>query len=59
VIDSSRRFLRTDDGQDVVEYGLLVATVAIVVLLGTAAFGSAITSWFTRLPARITTTGTV
>jgi pilus assembly protein Flp/PilA len=55
---SCRRFLRKEDGQDVAEYGLLVATVAIVVLLGTAAFGTAVTTWFTGLPARITTTGT-
>jgi len=50
--------MREEDGQDVAEYGLLVATVAIVVLLGTAAFGSAVTTWFTGLPSRITITGT-
>ena len=26
------RFIREEDGQDVVEYGLLIATIAIVVL---------------------------
>ena len=55
----TRRFLRNEDGQDVVEYGLLISTVAIVVLLATAGFGSAVTTWFTGLPSRITTTGTV
>jgi Flp pilus assembly pilin Flp len=48
--------LREEDAQDVVEYGLLIATVAIVVLLATAAFGSQIQAWFVGLTARITTT---
>ena len=28
------QFLHEEDGQDVVEYGLLIATIAIVVLVG-------------------------
>ena len=47
-----------EDGQDVVEYGLMIATVAIVVLIGTAAFGAQIRPWFESLAARITTVGT-
>jgi Flp pilus assembly pilin Flp len=54
----ARQFLNEDDGQDVVEYGLLIATIAIVVLLATAAFGSNIGLWFNTLAGRITTTGT-
>ncbi len=50
------RVLREDEAQDVVEYGLLIATVAIVVLLATAAFGTQIQIWFTGLTGRITTT---
>lgn len=53
-----RHFFFDEEGQDVVEYGLLIATTAVVVLLGTAAFGSAVMGWFTGLPSRITTTGT-
>lgn len=53
-----RQFLREEDGQDVVEYGLLIATIAIVVLVATQLFGSAIKDWFGRLAGRITTTGT-
>ncbi len=44
--------------QDVVEYGLLIATIVVVVLIGTAAFGSQIMPWFASLAGRITTTGT-
>ena len=49
---------RDDDGQDAVEYGLIIATVAIVILLATTAFGGAIHDWFIGLTGRITTTGT-
>jgi pilus assembly protein Flp/PilA len=52
------RFLREERGQDVVEYGLLIATMAIVVLIGVGVFGSNINAWFQNLAGRITTTGT-
>ena len=57
-MESVRRFIREDDGQDVVEYGLLIATIAIVVLIGVGVFGSQINTWFQHLSARITTVGT-
>jgi len=53
-----RQFVRDEEGQDVVEYGLLIATIAIVVLIGVGIFGSNINSWFLTLAGRITTTGT-
>lgn len=52
------QFVRDDSGQDVVEYGLLIATIAIVVLIGVGIFGSHINTWFQNLAGRITTTGT-
>jgi pilus assembly protein Flp/PilA len=45
-------------GQDVVEYGLLIATIAVVVLIGITAFGNQIQPWFASLAGRITTVGT-
>jgi pilus assembly protein Flp/PilA len=51
-------FIRDDSGQDVVEYGLLIATIAIVVLIGVGIFGSSINTWFQSLAGRITTVGT-
>jgi pilus assembly protein Flp/PilA len=51
-------FLRDESGQDVVEYGLLIATIAIVVLIGIGIFGNQINLWFQSLAGRITTTGT-
>jgi pilus assembly protein Flp/PilA len=52
------QFLGDEDGQDVVEYGLLIATIAIVVLVGVGIFGTNINSWFQNLAGRITTVGT-
>jgi len=52
------RFVADESGQDVVEYGLLIATIAIVVLIGVGFFGSNINAWFQNLAGRITTTGT-
>jgi Flp pilus assembly pilin Flp len=49
---------RDESGQDVVEYGLIVATIAMVVLIGTMAFGNQIRPWFEHLAGMITTTGT-
>jgi Flp pilus assembly pilin Flp len=49
---------QAEDGQDVVEYGILIATIVIVVLLAIGAFGAQIESWFSTLAGRITTTGT-
>jgi pilus assembly protein Flp/PilA len=53
-----REFLSDEEGQDVVEYGLLIATIAIVVLAAVGLFGDAIRQWFNTLANRITTTGT-
>ena len=51
-------FLTDESGQDVVDYGLLIATIAIVVLIGVGIFGNNINTWFQNLAGRITTTGT-
>lgn len=45
-------------GQDVVEYGLLIASIAVIVLIGIVTFGAQIEPWFAQLAGRITTTGT-
>ena len=50
-----QQFIREEDGQDVVEYGLLIATIAIVVLVGISFFGTNISAWFASLANRITT----
>jgi Flp pilus assembly pilin Flp len=57
-MDFVAHFIREEDGQDVVEYGLLIATIAIVVLIGIGFFGRGVEGWFQSLAGRITTTGT-
>ena len=44
--------------QNVIEYGIIIATIAVVVLLGVTAFGNQITPWFRQLAGHITTVGT-
>ena len=45
-------------GQNVVEYGLLIGSIVVVVLLGVGKFGSLIEPWFAALAGHITTVGT-
>lgn len=40
-----------------VEYGLLIATIALVVLLGSKLYGNTLAEWLGRLAAHIVTTG--
>ncbi len=58
LLDNIRDFGTDERAQDVVEYGMLIATIAMVVLLGVAAFGNEIRPWFEQLAGRITTVGT-
>jgi cation transport ATPase len=44
--------------QNTVEYGLIIATIVVVVLLGIAAFGQLIEPWFATFAGRIITLGT-
>jgi len=41
-----RRLARRDDGQDLIEYGLLVALIALVAMAGVSALGSTIQTVF-------------
>jgi len=42
-------------GQNVVEYGALIATIVLVVLLATTAFGKQVQPWLSWLAVRVTT----
>lgn len=44
--------------QNVVEYGLMIASIVLVILLGVTAFGQRIEPWFAALAGLITTVGT-
>jgi pilus assembly protein Flp/PilA len=50
-----RRFIRSDEGIAVTEYGLLVALVAVLLIGVVTIFGSSIRSWFEARTSTITT----
>jgi Flp pilus assembly pilin Flp len=54
----ARQFATDESGQDVVEYGMLIGSIAVVVLLATTTFGSQVLAWFSTLAGHITTVGT-
>jgi pilus assembly protein Flp/PilA len=49
------RFVRDDEGQDLVEYGLLVGLITAAVVTAITSIGSKVTSYFTTLDNRLTT----
>ena len=47
------RLPQKEEGQDLTEYALLVALIAIVVVAAVIIFGNAISSWFAGLSGKI------
>jgi Flp pilus assembly pilin Flp len=43
-----KRLVASDDGQDLIEYGLLAALIAIVAIIGVSAVGDTLYSVFWR-----------
>jgi pilus assembly protein Flp/PilA len=50
-----RRFVRSEEGIAVTEYGLLVALIAVLLIGVVTIFGSSIKSWFGARTSTITT----
>jgi pilus assembly protein Flp/PilA len=50
-----QKFLRSDEGIAVTEYGLLIALVAIALIAVVTIFGSNIATWFGTKTSQITT----
>ena len=50
-----RKFLGSDEGIAVTEYGLLIALVAIALIAVVTVFGSNIATWFSAKTSQITT----
>ena len=49
------RLPKGEKGQDLTEYALLVAFIAIVVLIAVIFFGDAVSSYFSRLASTVST----
>jgi pilus assembly protein Flp/PilA len=43
------RFVREDDGQDLVEYAMLIALIALAVVAGVGALATAINTQYTNI----------
>ena len=49
------RFFTEESGQDMVEYGLVVALIALVVMLAVTTFGTGLSGGFTAMGTQVTT----
>ena len=54
-MSSIKKFLRSEDGIAVTEYGLLIALIAIALIAVVTVFGSNISGWFKKKTDQITT----
>jgi pilus assembly protein Flp/PilA len=50
----ARKFVKSDEGISVTEYGLLIALVAVLLIGVVTIFGSSISSWFANKTNKIT-----
>jgi len=50
----ARKFVKSDEGIAVTEYGLLIALVAVLLIGVVTIFGSSIASWFANKTNKIT-----
>jgi pilus assembly protein Flp/PilA len=53
LINALRSFTRRDEGQDLLEYALLVALIALVAVLGVTAAGTSVLDIFNTIAAEI------
>ena len=53
----AQSFLRRQKGQAMVEYGLIIALIAIVVIIALIALGGKLTSLFNNVSSQITSSG--
>ncbi|MBV9598753.1 MAG: Flp family type IVb pilin [Chloroflexi bacterium] len=53
-MECAQQFICNDNGQDVAEYGLLVAGVGLLVLVGATSLGSNLQTWFDNIATRVT-----
>ncbi len=49
------RFVRDEDGQDLIEYALLATFVALVAIAGATLLGTALNNWYGQVAARVNT----
>jgi pilus assembly protein Flp/PilA len=50
-----KRFINEEQGQDMVEYGLVVALIAMIVLVGVTTFGTNLNTGFGSINGKVAT----
>ncbi len=49
------RFVREDEGQDLIEYALLATLIALVAGVGATTLGTNLNNWYAAMAAKVTT----
>jgi pilus assembly protein Flp/PilA len=52
-----KRFLKNESGATAVEYGLIAALIAVVIIAGATALGSALNAKFTSIGSTVSAAG--
>ena len=47
------KLFKEEEGANLVEYALLVAFIALVVIVGVSTFGNALNAWFSNLASQV------
>jgi pilus assembly protein Flp/PilA len=55
LVNFVKSFARNDEGQDLLEYALLVALIALVAITAVTAAGTSVSTIFTSIAAKLTT----
>ncbi len=48
-----KRLVREEEGQDLIEYGLLAAFISLVAVAGATLLGSNLNSWYGRMGSNV------
>ena len=53
MLNTMKALLKEESGQGMVEYGLIIAVVALVVVVGLSALGGDLSTMFTNIKAKL------
>jgi pilus assembly protein Flp/PilA len=56
MLHAIRTFVREDEGQDLLEYALLIALIALVAIVAVTAAGNSVSSIFNRISTQLNAT---
>ena len=57
MMDFIRNFMREEDGVTAIEYGLIAALIAVVIIVSVTSVGTALSTKFTAIATAITAAG--